>query len=142
MQVSDGKTITVDYSTRHVKTDLSPFDLRPTGGGWATVFNDITFVTDEDLITVEGMSVRAGDYTIAPTVHLPMVAMKLAMKTHDGGELRVPMSVTKLSSPAENTAIRFEHTGGSCMIHLSSKNSNHELSVESTEKNTDLPVAQ
>src|ERR1700721_1948728 len=44
---SDGKTITVDYSTRHVKTDLSPFDLRPTGGGWATVFNGITFVTDE-----------------------------------------------------------------------------------------------
>lgn len=35
---SDGKTITVDDSTRHVKTDLSPFDLRPTGGGWGDGF--------------------------------------------------------------------------------------------------------
>jgi hypothetical protein len=96
---SDGKTITVDYSTRHVKADLSPFDLRPTGGGWATVFNDITFVTDESIITAEGMGVPAGDYATAPAIHFPMVAIKLIMKTHNGGEMRVPMSVTKLALP-------------------------------------------
>lgn len=96
----------------------------------------------KNLITVEGMSVRAGDHTIAPTLHLPMVAIELAMKTHNGGELRVPMSVTKLHLPAENTAITFEHTGGSCTMRVNSENSNHELSVEFTEKNADAPVAR
>jgi hypothetical protein len=139
---SDGKTIAVDYSTRHVKADLSPFDLRPTGAGWATIFNDISFVTDESIITVEGTSVPEGDYAIVPDVHFPMVAIKLIMKTHNGGELRVPMSVTKLALPAENSAISFDHTGGSCMMRVNSKNSNTQLSVEFTEKNADLPVAR
>ena len=139
---SDGKTIAVGYSTRHIRADLSPYDLQPTGGGWATVFDDITLVTDESFITVEGITVPARNYTIIPAIHWPMLAIKLIMKTHNGGELRVPMSVTRLTSPADNSAISFEHTGGSCMMYVNSKNSVKQLSVEFTEKNVDMPVAQ
>ena len=130
---SDGKTITVDYSTRHVKVrkGYPP----PYGDIWQTVFDDIMFVTDESLITVKEV-IPAGDYTIVAT---PDYAT-LLLKKSTGGESRVPMSVRRLVSPAENSAILFEHTGGSCMMRVNWKNSNTQLSVEFTEKNADLPV--
>jgi hypothetical protein len=128
---SDGKAITVDYSTRHVKVDPPPY-----GAAWVTVFDDITFVTGEGLITVKGISLPPGAYTIVPSTNTYPVHNNwtLLMKGQAGGELRVPMSVTKLASPAENSAISFEHTGGSCMMNLNSKNSNTRVSVEFTEK--------
>ena len=51
---------------------------------------------------------------------------------------RVPMSVTRLSSPVENFTISFDHTGGSCTMRMSWENT--QASVEFTEMNTDLPV--
>jgi hypothetical protein len=135
---SDGKTITVDYSTRHIKVDVPTY--QPYGAVWQTVFNDIRFVTDEGLITVKGMGVPAGDYTIAVVFHYPRVFPSLIMMSRQGGELRVPLSATKLASPAENSAISFEHTGGSCMMHVNEKNWNTQLSLEFTEKNADLPL--
>jgi hypothetical protein len=136
---ADGKTITVKYSTRHVRDQQ---DMPPYGDVWRTVFNDIIFVTDESLITVKGMVVPAGDYTIAVTNPIPWVFLgKLVMKSRNGGELRVPLSATKLASPTETSAISFDHTGGSCMMHVNEKNWNTQLSVEFTEKNADLPVA-
>jgi hypothetical protein len=133
---SDGKAITVDYSTRHVKVHVPLF-----GDGWQTVFNDIKFVTDESLVTVKRLSVPAGDYTIAVPERSPMVFPILFMKRHTGGEFSMPMSVTKLASPAENSAISFEHTGGSCMMQVSEKNWSTQFSVEFRERNADLPVA-
>jgi hypothetical protein len=138
---SDGKMITVDYSTRHVKADdlfFFPFVPPPM---WATVFNGIRFVTDESLITVKGMSVPAGDYTIVvPQNTYPNVFLYL-ITGQKGGESHVPVSLTYLASPAEKSAISFEHTGGSCMMQVNWKNWKQQGSVEFTEKNADLPLA-
>jgi len=49
------------------------------------------------------------------------------------------MSITRLPSQIENFTISFDHTGGSCIMRMSWENT--EASVEFTEKNTDLPVA-
>jgi len=126
--VSDGKTISVNYSTRHVK------QKRPLlGDEWVTVFDNIIFVTDKRLTTAEAMSVPADDYTIAVPAHLRRVFLTLFMKRQKGGELRVPLSPTKLTLPAENSAISFQHTGGSCMMQIYTKNWDTQLSVEFTE---------
>jgi hypothetical protein len=130
---SDGTLITVDYSTRHIKVESSAYGKEEQ---WRTAFNDITFVTDENLITTKKI-VPAGDYTIVAS---PDIAT-LSLRRNTGGESHVSMSAAKLASPAENSAISFEHTGGSCMMHVNWKNSNTRLSVEFTEKNADLPVA-
>ena len=131
----DGKTITVDYSTRHVK-DRAPM----LGEVWKTVFDDgMVFVTDASLVTANGISVPAGDYTIAPLIEFR--GRTLFVKKHTGGESRVPMSVSNLTRPAENSGILFERTGGSCMMKVNSKNSQTQFFVEFTESNADLPAA-
>jgi hypothetical protein len=137
---SDGKAITVNYSTRNIRAGdgISRF-----GDTWVTLFDDIIFVTDQSLITVKGMRVPAGDYTIlANPNRYPRVFQSLTMKRHKGGELRVPVSLAYLASPAEKSAISFEHTGGSCVMQVSLKNWKQQGSVEFTEKNADLPVAK
>src|SRR6266496_2820033 len=62
---SDGKTITVDYSSPRAKGRKVFGDLVPYGEIWRTGANEATkFVTTEKLITVKGTSVPAGDYTV------------------------------------------------------------------------------
>jgi Protein of unknown function (DUF2911) len=62
---SDGKTITVDYSSPRMRGRKIFGNLVPYGEVWRTGANEATtFVTNENLITVKGTSVPAGDYTI------------------------------------------------------------------------------
>jgi hypothetical protein len=139
-EFSDGKTIAVSYSTRNIKAGdgISRF-----GDTWVTLFDDIIFVTDQNLLTVKGMSVPAGHYTILANPNTyPRVFRSLTMKRHKGGELRVPVSLAYLASPAEKSAISFEHTGASCAMQVSLKSWKQQGSVEFTEKNADLPVAK
>jgi hypothetical protein len=139
----DGKVITVDYSSRHVENDNLSFQLPwlPTAK-WTTAFNVIRFMTDETLITSKGINVPAGDYTIfLPQNTYPRVFLYLILRTRDGGESRVPLSFTYLTSPAERPEISFEHKGGSCVMQVNVKNWKQQGSVEFTEKNADLPVA-
>jgi len=63
----------------------------------------------------------------------------------------VPMSVIRSDASrqlvpygflAGSSTVPFDHTGGSCMMHWRSDKPNTVLSLEFTEKNTDLPVEQ
>jgi len=145
---SDGKTITVDYSSPRMRGRKIFGNLVPFGEIWRTGANEATtFVTNGTLITVKGTSVPAGDYTIFTVPNADKWTLIINKHTGEGGtpykyeaeELaRVPMSVTKLSSPDENFTISFDHTGGSCMMHINWENT--QASLEFTEKNTDLPV--
>ena len=145
---SDGKTITVDYSSPRVRGRKIFGELVPYGEVWRTGANEATtFVVDENFITAEGISLPAGSYTIF-TVPNPDRWMLIINKhtgewgipyRYESEELaRVPMSVTRLSSPVENFTISFDHTGGSCTMRMSWENT--QASVEFTEMNTDLPV--
>ena len=138
---SDGKTITVNYSSPRVRGRKIFGDLVPYGQVGRTGANEATtFVTDEDLITVKGTSVPAGSYTILTVPNPDRWTLIINKNTaYETGELaRVPMSVTKVSSPVENFTVSFEHTGGSCMMHMNWENT--RASLEFTEKNTDLPL--
>jgi Protein of unknown function (DUF2911) len=62
---SDGKTITVDYSSPRMRGRKIFGNLVPCGEIWRTGANEATtFVIAENLVTVKGTSVPAGNYTI------------------------------------------------------------------------------
>jgi hypothetical protein len=147
---SGGKTITVDYSSPRMRGRKVFGELVSYGKVWRTGANEATtFVTDESLITVDGANIPAGSYTIFTVPDPDKWTLIINKHTGESGipykyeseELaRVPMSITKLSSPVENFTIAFDHTGGSCTMRMSWENT--QASIEFTEKNTDLPVAR
>jgi hypothetical protein len=62
---SDGKTITADYSSPRMRGRKIFGNLVPYGEIWRTGANEATtFVIAENLVTVKGTSVPAGNYTI------------------------------------------------------------------------------
>lgn len=101
--------------------------------------------TNGPLLTTQGTSVPAGDYTVYlekdSNQHWTLKMMKPL-----GGKglfiLSPPMSVTTSALPIENPEVSFDHTGGSCMMHWSQKKSDTVLSLEFTEKNADMPILQ
>jgi hypothetical protein len=120
---SDGSTITVAYSSEHKNYRLA---------------------TDESLVTVRGMSVPAGAYSVFPARDAHnnwTLTMRKQNEKGRSSELPpVPMSVAIPALPVGNLTVSFDETGGSCMMHWASEKSNLVLSLEFTEKNTDLPV--
>jgi hypothetical protein len=146
-QFSSRKTITVDYSSPRMKGRKIFGELVPYGEVWRTGANEATtFVTTGDLVT-NGTKVPNGSYTIFTVPKADQWTLIINKHTGESGaaykyeseELaRVPMSVTKLSSPVENFTISFDHTGGSCIMHMAWENT--QASVEFTEKNADMPV--
>jgi len=119
---SDGRKITVTYSSERRNYRLA---------------------TDETLVTVKGISVPAGDYTVFPAGENNNWILTMRKQT-ENGQFRdlppVPMSVTRSALPVGNFRVSFDQTGGSCTMHWGSEKSNILLSLEFTEKNTDLPV--
>jgi hypothetical protein len=120
---SDGNKITLTYSSER---------------------RNYRLVTDENLMTVRGITVPAGDYTVVLAWNRED-QWNLVMRTQtEEGQTRdlprLPMSTTTSTLPVGNSRISFDQTGRSCMMHLGSEKSNTLLSLEFTEKNTDLPV--
>jgi len=123
-QFSSGKTITITYS--------------PERDGAARM------ATDEDVITVKGVMIAAGDYEVLP-LRAPHNSWALAIKKRTpNGEasesVSMPMSVKPSAARVRGLSISFDHTGGSCMMHWLPEDSNVLLSLEFTEENADMPV--
>ena len=145
---SDGKTITVDYSSPRAKGRKIFGGLVPYGEVWRTGANDATtFVANENLAAAKGTNVPAGSYTIftVPTADKwTLIISKhigewgIPYKYESEELARVPMSVSKTPAPVENFTISFDQTGGGCTMQLSWENT--QASVEFTEKNADVPV--
>ena len=146
-KLSGGNTITVDYSSPRMRGRKVFGALVPYGKVWRTGANEATtFVTDENLNTVEGTNIPAGSYTIFTVPNPDAWTLIINKHTKEWGipykyeseELaRVPMSVTRLSSPVENFTISFDSTGGTCTMCMSWENT--QASIDFTEMNTDLP---
>src|SRR6266851_4425444 len=140
---ADGKTITVDYSSPRMRGRKIFGGLVPYGEVWRTGANEATtFVTNENLLMVKGSNVPAGSYTIFTVPDRDKWTLIINKHTGESGtpykyeseELtRVPMSVTRLSSPVENFTISFDHTGGSCTMRIGWEN--RQASLEFAEKN-------
>jgi len=121
----DGLTITVTYASDRARA--------------------LKLETDGPLITVKGIDVPTGEYTVIPARDSHNNWTLTMKKQTASGETRValpslPMSVTTSTLPVENFPVSFDQSGGSCMMHWSQDKSNILLSLEFTERNTDLPA--
>jgi Protein of unknown function (DUF2911) len=138
---SDGKSITVDYSSPRMKGRKIFGDLVPTGQVWRTGANEATTFVTTSALTVEGKDVPAGSYTIFTIPDKDKWTLIINKHTGEWGipykyeseELaRVPMSVSATSGPVENFTIAFEESGSACTLQLSWENA--QASVKFAEK--------
>ena len=127
---SDGKTITVDYSSPRMKGRKIFGGLVPYGEVWRTGANDATtFVTTANL-SVDGKDVPAGNYTIFT---VPETGEWGIPYKYEANELaRVPMQASKTSSPVENFTISLNQSGNACTLQMSWENT--QASVQISEK--------
>jgi Protein of unknown function (DUF2911) len=140
-KLSDGKTITVNYSSPRAKGRKIFGDLVPYGQVWRTGANEATtFVTDANL-SVGGKDVSAGSYTIFTVPNPDNWTLIINKKNGEWGipykyeadELaRVDMKVSKTPSPVENFTISLDQKGNSCTLNISWENT--QASVDISEK--------
>ena len=138
---SDGKTVTVDYSSPRMRGRKIFGGLVPYGEVWRTGANDATtFVPTAD-VTVDGKEVSAGKYTIFTVPEQGKWTLIINKHTGEWGipykyeseELaRVPMQVSKTSAPVENFTISFSQNGSACTLQMSWENA--QASVQISEK--------
>jgi len=138
---SDGKTVTIDYSSPRAKGRKVFGELVPYGEVWRTGANEATtFVTDANL-SIGGTDVPAGSYTIFTIPNPNTWTLIINKKTGEWGipykykedELgRVGMKVSPTSSPVENFTIAFDQKGNSCTLTMSWENT--QASVDISEK--------
>lgn len=125
---SDGKTITVDYSSPRMKGRKIFGELVPYGQVWRTGANEATtFVTSTGL-SADGRDIPAENYTIFTVPEQNKWTLIVNKKTGEPGipykyeadELvRIPISVSKTSGPVENFTISFDQGGSTCTMKLS-----------------------
>ena len=138
---SDGKTITVDYSSPRAKGRKIFGGLVPYGEVWRTGANEATtFVTNTN-VSIEGKDIPAGSYTLFTLPEQDKWTLIISKHTGEWGipykyqseELaRIPMQVSKTSAPVENFTINFEQGGDTCTLQMSWENT--QASVKVSEK--------
>ncbi len=124
---SDGKTISVAYSSPRMRGRKIFGDLVPYGEVWRAGADDATsFVTGADLV-VGGKNVPAGSYTLFV---LPTQNKWTLIVSKQTGEFGIPypgeqfdfarmeMKLSKLPSPLENFTISFDQAGTACTMKL------------------------
>lgn len=113
---ADGKTITVDYSSPRMKGRKIYGDVVPYGKVWRTGANEATaFVTEADL-TVGGVTVPAGHYTMYTLPGQNDWKLIINKQTGQWGTkydesqdlARVDMTKTPLPQPVEQFTIAFD----------------------------------
>jgi hypothetical protein len=124
---SDGKTITVDYSSPRTKGRQIFGGLVPYGEVWRTGANEATtFVTTADLMA-GNVKVPAGNYTIFTIPTQDKWTLIINKKTGEWGipykyesdELgRVDMKASQTSSAVENFTIAFDQKGSTCGMSI------------------------
>src|SRR5438874_175290 len=138
---SDGKTITVDYSSPRAKGRKIFGELVPYGQVWRTGANEATTFVTTAGISADGRDVPAGNYTIFTVPEQNKWTLIVNKKTGEWGipykyeseELvRIPMSVSKTSAPVENFTIRFDQGDNACTLNISWEET--QASVKLSEK--------
>lgn len=130
-KLSDGKTITVDYSSPRAKGRKIFGELVPYGQVWRAGANEATTFVTEVNLTVGGKSVPAGSYTIFTVPNADQWMLIVSKKTGEWGTpykyesdelLRTGMKVAKTSAPVENFTIALDAQGSGCALSLSWEN--------------------
>jgi len=135
---SDGKTITVDYSSPRAKGRKIYGGLVPYGKVDRTGANEATtFVTDANL-KVGGKDAPAGSYTIFTIPNADKWTLIVNKKTGEWGIpytyeadelMRVDMKVSQTSSPVENFTIAFDQNGSHCTMNIRWENTQASVDI-------------
>ena len=116
-------------------------DLVPYGQVWRTGANEATSLTTETALTIGGLSVPAGSYTIFTVPEKDKWTLIINKKTGEWGIpyqwegdelLRADMKVSQPPSPVENFTIEFQAMGDTCTMHIIWDS--NEASVDIAEK--------
>jgi Protein of unknown function (DUF2911) len=135
-QFSDGKTITVDYSSPRLK-GRNVRDLEPYGEVWRTGANEATTFVATANLKAGNLEVPAGNYTIFTIPNPDKWTLIINKKTGEWGipykyesdELgRVDMKVSQTPSMVENFTISFDQKGNTCTMNLSWENTKTSVS--------------
>ena len=138
---SDGKTVTVNYSSPRAKGRKVFGELVPYGEVWRTGANEATTFVNDVNLSVGGKDVPAGSYTIFTVPNADKWSLIVNKKTgewgipykYEGDELtRADMKVAQTPSPVENFTIAFDQKGNSCTLNISWENT--QASVDISEK--------
>jgi hypothetical protein len=138
---SDGKSVTVDYSSPRMKGRKIYGGLVPYGEVWRTGANDATTFVATAGVSIGGKDVPAGDYTIFTVPNQDKWTLIVNKKTGEWGipytyeadELaRTDMTVSSTPSSVENFTIGFDQKGDACTLHIDWENT--RASVDVTEK--------
>jgi len=138
---SDGKTVTVDYSSPRAKGRKIFGDLVPYGDVWRTGANEATTFVANANLQAGSLHIPAGNYTIFTIPNQNKWTLIINKKTGEWGipykyesdELgRVDMKVSQTSSVVENFTISFDQTGSACTMNLSWENT--EASTQFAER--------
>jgi hypothetical protein len=137
-QFSDGKSITVDYSSPRAKGRKVFGDLVPYGQVWRTGANEATtFVTTADT-KAGNLTIPAGNYTIFTVPDQSKWTLIINKKTGEWGipykyesdEVgRVDMKASQTPSMVENFTISFDHMGNACTMNISWENTKASVSL-------------
>lgn len=95
-------------------------------------------VADEDLVSVKGINIPAGDYKIFLTKDV-LNGWRFNMRKGIATGKSLPLSVTPPTVPIKTFNISFDQTGGSCVMRWAFSDAQVFL-LEFTEKNADLPI--
>lgn len=135
---SDGKTVTVDYSSPRAKGRKVFGGLVPYGQVWRTGANEATtFVTDTN-VSIGGKDVPAGSYTLFTIPNEDKWTLIISKKTGEWGIpypegedlARVDMKVSKTTAPVENLTISFDQAGNKCTMHIDWENTRASVDIE------------
>ena len=124
---SDGKTISVAYSSPRMKGRKIFGGLVPFGEVWRAGANEATtFVTNADLV-VGGKNVPVGSYTLFTFPTQNKWTLIISKRTGEWGIpypgeqfdfLRTDMKLSKLPAPLENFTISFDQSDAACTLKL------------------------
>jgi hypothetical protein len=142
----DGKVIRTEYSIPRMKGRRIFGGVVPYNQVWRTGANEATtFVTDSDL-SVAGMEIPAGRYTLFTLPTADKWTLIISKKTgepdipYPKGEdlLRVGMNLSHTQSPVENFTIAYYKKDNTCALSLSWENT--EATVDLAEKKLCWPT--
>ena len=126
---SDGKTITIDYSSPRMRGRkiYANDGLNPYGQVWRAGANDATTFVPTANVHVGDKDVPAGSYTLFVIPKADAWTLIVSKKTGEWGIpypgeasdfARTGMKVSALSAPLENFTISFDQAGSSCTLNM------------------------
>jgi hypothetical protein len=127
LDLGNGKSITIDYSSPRLKGRKLGKDLAPYGEVWRTGANEATtFVTTAD-VSVGGTPVPTGNYTLFTIPNPDKWVLIISKKTGEWGTnypgpsndlARIDMKVSSLPSPVENFTVSFNKSSSGGTLNL------------------------